>query len=300
MIGGFGKIPAKPDFIRVGHSDADTRGFEPWLEESCLRLRETGVELPSGTVKIVFHPPGAASVCVCVLAASTDAVGRRFPLTVFQLLPWASVEHRWSALPVASNAFVEAAEQVLAESVSLDVPGLLLRTSELPVLRATELDNADAICRSVLSNSPWVEVAQRLFPTATEERLAYALQTSIVAARRSGTQSATLDALVVVDIDLFFWLELMSRFTQSDGVAYAWVEEPSPRLVIALGAPSTSILLALAAPTREWPNIWPLDSKRPHALAAAGTIMEPALAQVRDAGATIEQLLRQLEQMGNV
>jgi len=299
MIGAFGKIPAKPDFIRVGHSDATTRGFEPWLDESHLRLREADVAFPTGPVKLVFHPPGAASACVCVLGASTDAVGRRFPLSLFQLLPWPNVQGRWSGLPVASNAFVEAAEQVLADSATLDLAGLQSRVGALPAMGAVELEGADAICRNVLDGSGWIEVAERLFPSGTQDRVAYALHTLILASRRSATVNVALDGPVVVDVDLFFWLELVRRFTQSDGVAYAWVEEPAPRLVVALGAPSTSLLLALAAPTCEWPQVWPLDTTRPHALAAADTAMAPILAPIREGNVSMEELLQRLEQVGN-
>lgn len=290
MIGGFGKIPAKPDFIRVGHSDATTRGFESWLDDACLRVRESGLELPEASIRFVMRPSGATHACIGALRPSRDAIGRRFPISVFHMLMWPEASPRWSALPVAVDPFLESADALLLESARLDHETLRSRTTSLWTPGADDLASTDEICRRVLAETPWGTVAERVFPAPAADRACYAFRTALTACERVATQPIAIDCPIQTDVDLFFWLELFRRFSRADSLMYLWVEEPSPRLVVALGPPPTQMLLAAIAPDREISQVWPLTTTRSAALEAAVAALSPLLEPVRDGTAPLGAL----------
>ena len=113
MNGAFGKVPSKADFARLGYSDAHTRLFESWLDEAALRMRELGVELPDAPVHFLFRFPGEPTILVGAMRPSRDSVGRRFPISFFQVLDWRTLEHRWSGLPFAMSPALEAGVELL-------------------------------------------------------------------------------------------------------------------------------------------------------------------------------------------
>ena len=292
MIGSFGKIPSKPDFVRAGHSDAQTRAFEQWLDESCLRLRECGVEVPAGGVRFVMRAAEAENVLIGTLRPSRDAIGRRFPLSVFHALQWSVMEHRWSALPALAGPFVESAEQLIADAAALDVERLRMRVTSLWTPTSHDIASMDSLCAGVLQNTPWLVVAERVFGgDRTLDHAAYAFRTFFAALQREGV--AALDCPIAVDLDLFFWLELLRRVSRSSTFMLLWMEDPLPRLVVSVGGPAPlSLLLALADGSREQQQIWPLRTSRPAALEVAAQVLGETLESIR--AKSIEHLFAEL------
>ncbi len=296
MSGGFGKIPGKADFVRVGESDGQTRQFESWLDDSCLRLRESALELPDAAVRFIVHGAGESTAMVGILRRSRDSVGRSFPFSVFTSLDWRAVQHRWSALPVAMWPTLEASDQLIADAAHLDVEAVRRRVQTLWTPGSEDLEEADAVCRKVLEQTPWLEVVQRVLgPTTAIEHASYAFRTLRAAlARPQGAFECPID----VDVDLFFWLELVRRLARSDSMTLVWTEEPTPRLIVSVGQPIHVLLVALATVGKEHSQIWPLRTQRPAALEAAHKAYGPLLEPVR--GASIEALFQTIVQAGDV
>lgn len=291
MIGGFGKIPSKGDFVRVGHSDVTSRAFESWLDDACTRVREAGLALPDASVRFVLRPAGSAEVCGGVLRPSSDAVGRQFPLSLFHMIAWSSAQPRWSGLPVLIDRFIESADEVLRESALVGLDALRAGAAALWTPGADDLAATDQVCQRVLAVTPWRELAERLFPPPVVDRAAYAFRTALLACQR---RDLAIACPIETDVDLFFWLELFRRCARDDAFGFVWVEEPAPRLIVSLGQPTTSMLLAIADPARESDQIWPLTTTRAAALEAAAVSMAPVLEPIRDGAAPLGALLETL------
>lgn len=275
MNGAFGKVPSKADFARFGYSDAHTRAFEGWLDEACLRLREVGAELPDAPVHFLLRFAGEPTAIVGALARSRDSVGRRFPLAFFRVLDWKVVEHRWSGLPFAMSPALEAGCELLRESAHLDVEAVRRRVESLWSPSDVDLANNDRLCGDVLVQTPWLEpIARTLGEDRTMERAAYAFRTL-----KSALTQCAAECPIQVDVDLFFWLELCRRLGAKDALHVFWTEEPVPRVIVGVGAPHVSTLLAISEPGREVQQIWPLTTTRPVALeqahAALGSLLQP-------------------------
>jgi type VI secretion system protein ImpM len=295
VIGGFGKIPAKPDFVRVGHSDATTRTLENWLDEASSRVRESGLALPDTSIRFVMRP--ANSPGVGVIRPSQDAVGRRFPLTVFHMLMWSAAQPRWSGLPVLVDPFIEEADGILRESARFDVEMLRARVTTLWTPGSADLEATDEICRRVLADTPWRAMAERMFQEPIFDRAAYAFRTALIASQRDEPQS--IDCPIVNDVDLFFWLELFRRCARTEAIAFVWIEEPSPRLIVSLGPLPVTTLLSIADPRRESAQLWPLTTTRAAALEAAVAALGPVLEPIRDGSAPLHGLLDVLSRARN-
>lgn len=297
MITGFGKIPDKADFVRIGHADATTRKFETLLDEAWSRLAESSPDAVLAPVRFAFRPAGAPYAFVGVIRPSTDSIGRRFPLTMGFLLPWHLIASRWSAVPAALGPFLDAADSLIQSAAGLTIDELQQRA--LMVRGPTDSDvlALDSVCRRVLDETAWSSMAQRLFETATNERSAYALHAALMACAQGSSQLA-IDCPIREDVDLFFWLELARRFSDNEQISFAWVEEESPRLIVSLGSKAQLPLTALSDPKHESDHIWPLETEREVSRQMALDKLGSALTPVESGGPPLETLLQNLSRTG--
>src|SRR6478736_2854703 len=95
-VGAFGKTPRAADFLYYGPVDADTQAFRDWLEDgvSWASARTPDVwRLPATELPVfgfVFRAPGG-NLVVGALRASSDSVGRDFPISAYVVLPGAGL-----------------------------------------------------------------------------------------------------------------------------------------------------------------------------------------------------------------
>lgn len=288
MNGAFGKVPSKADFARLGYSDGHTRQFEGWLDEACLRLREVGAELPEVPVHFLLRFAGEPTVLVGAMARSRDSVGRRFPLSFFRVLDWRVVEHRWSGLPFAMSPALEAGSELLRDAAHLDPESVRRRVEALWSPSDHDLARNDQLCGDVLVRTPWLEPIQRtLGADQTKERASYAFRT--LKSALANPQCAA-ECPIEIDVDLFFWLELSRRLgartpAMGEALSVFWTEEPLPRVIVGVGAPSMSTLVAISEPNRDVQQIWPLTTKRPIALEQAHAVLGPVLEPISSGSA---------------
>src|SRR5688572_10908846 len=100
-VGYVGKVPAQADFVRHHVTDRIGGEFDRWLVKSTQNLLSVRAELPKAPVRFVFSAPQCDSVAVGVLAASSDHVGREFPLAIYTVVPAQLAAQHALGLPLA-------------------------------------------------------------------------------------------------------------------------------------------------------------------------------------------------------
>ena len=95
---------------------------------------------------------------------------------------------------------------------------------------------------------------------------------------------------MVIDLDLFFWADLIHRSLrwEGEGPGLFWTEQ-TPRLIVALGPARPSILSHFMA-HRASGSFWPLWTERDDALMRAGRGLSARMRQVIDQDGTLRDL----------
>lgn len=301
-IGLLGKAPRHAEFVRHNAASPLARYLLRWLEEGTGLLHGARSALPTAPASFVFTAPGEGSVLVGVLGPSTDSLGRAFPLAVFQEVPAETVVARYALLPEAFQPFFQASVELLREAASLDVPRLQERAAKLPSVRPGDLRVAERLREELLSERRCAELLQHVSGDRPPESRYYALHTFLTACagerhREQGLANIMLDCPFPSHMGPVAWLELASRLLRWSSVppAFVWSDGEQPRLLLCLGAAPPTLLLYLAQPARTGPQLWPLRTERPAAMAQAKQALTPAHHRVIDAStSTLDQLLRVL------
>lgn len=280
-IGFIGKLPAQADFVRHGLAERIGGELDRWLQRSQQALQLAKSELPDTTLRFVFSAPGCDAVAIGVLRASRDRVGRSFPLAIFTMCPLTRAVTEFPALPYVHAAFLEAGCALLerAETLTLDV----FRSAVLALPLPSESDaaaHAPALLDGLQSQRA-LELLSQLFPLehSASASAAYALHTLCMATDAvrgaPGQGAATVLACPLLSApaahggepSLFAWLELVRRrLSWRDSCpSYIWLDGPSARVLIALGAAPEQMLHFVAAPDTKATRLWPLVTTRPEA-----------------------------------
>jgi type VI secretion system protein ImpM len=260
----FGKIPARPDFVRERFAGPSAQRLDQWLVKSVETLHAARATLPPVMVRFAFSSPDTSSYIVGVLSPSRDQVGRDFPVAVFSHMPAAAIAEQVLGVPLAFGAFLGAAEALIREVPALEASEVLARLDQLPSVQAPELHGATQRALEALRESDAREHLERVLGDADGSAPAYAYYTAAAAIRASSASNAVvLDCPIAIDIDLLAWLKLVSGFARGrDPISFFWTEAPEPRLLIALGAPSTQVLSFISDPAHSSARLWPLTTRR--------------------------------------
>lgn len=246
VVGGFGKIPAKADFLRANTADPAAQHPIAWLEQGVEQLHEGPIALLPRPVRFVFT--AGASTLVGVLRASRDRVGRAFPLGLFGVLPANECAANFPAIPLAAADFLSDAEALAAESLFLDDAALVGRALLLVAPPAAQLK---ARFDAVLAGAQHDEVAVGDWAKAL-----WVLRTATAAVRGRPPARAqvTLDCGVSGEGDRFAWLEIVRRLLGWRAAPpFFWSER---RLLVALGPPDKNVLGWLSDEARTSPRLW--------------------------------------------
>ena len=125
IVGFFGKIPARGDFVRAGLPRSFTDPWDDWLQRAITGSRELLGErwLPAWLEAPIWHFTLPAGQCgslpvLGVWMPSVDAAGRHFPLTLARLGP----------LPAHPADWLATAETIGLDAVQADLaPDALIR-----------------------------------------------------------------------------------------------------------------------------------------------------------------------------
>jgi type VI secretion system protein ImpM len=294
-----GKAPCQGDFIRWNAGDALSQAFHRWLEEAHEAVRRANARLPETPVGFVFTAPGGRQALVGTLAASSDRVGRAFPLAVYLSVNAASAAEQVSALPDSFRAFFAAGRQLLADAASLSLGDLESRLAALASVSAGDAVGAEAQRRRVLA-SPAAPLLQRLQADGEPAGVPYYAFNTLLKAcqaergKEPSKPGVTLECPFPQPLGPFPWVELAKRQLRwrTAPPALFWHDGPAPRAFVSIGTPGVSVLMHLAKPEHSSMKVWPLRTRQAAAVESARQALSPAQRKVlEDPGTTVEALL---------
>lgn len=260
-----GKLPTRGDFLRVNVVEADVRALDRWMEEAQGHLTVSSLAFPS-CVKVLWR--GERGWVVGSFVPSRDSVGRTYPLGA--ATPTSNPTPP-SVLAVASDGMLSGFVDWLAAADRVGEAGLL---DGLARVASTTLDllGAQRLCHQVASTQLVAEVEERLFDTPDGRDYAYRTLCVAVDSVMSG-QRLVLDCPLAIDVDQFFWLSLVGALAPG-APSVMWVEEPTPRMLVAFGTMPPTALRVLAGRSEDPSWHWPLTTAREAARRAAANAMQ--------------------------
>jgi type VI secretion system ImpM family protein len=285
----FGKLPARPDFVRVNYGGRAAAELDQWLVQNVEQLHLGKVPLP-GPLRFAFCSPRTQHVMFGALAPSRDEAGREFPVTVFDSVPLAAVLGRLPLQLLAHEAFFNGAEAVIREAQTLAAGAPIepsLSGLHAPAVAAAAAHESDYQRTLVGASAP--KFLERAFGPIDSGMCFYgcfAFLTAAAPVRDEAPEKlgTVLECPVGSELDRMAWITLAGRVLsrwRSAVPSCFWIERPSPRLLIALGPPPSDILRALADSAYKSSRIWPLTTDRPQAVERAKTALGPSLPQAR-------------------
>ncbi|MBL8603497.1 MAG: type VI secretion system-associated protein TagF [Myxococcales bacterium] len=303
-VGIYGKLPTQGDFVRVNASDPAAQSLDLWVQESLEQLQRAGAELPREATFFCYQGPHPAlPVLLGAMAPSRDSVGRVYPVLIFTRIDPQLAAARLSALHVGYGRFLLDAARMLGDLDRADGALLAAWSRNMRLPSPELLAQADRVCMHVLGQSLSGDLQARVFGADAMARwhYAYALKTVVdgcdSARARPSRLSITLDCPVGSDLDGFAWLEMIRRRLYGSQVrpSFVWREGAAPRLLVALGAATPTMLKQLARPADQAQNLWPLRAGRAEALEQAWAAMAPHHRQVLETPALpLEHLFAQM------
>jgi type VI secretion system protein ImpM len=295
-----GKAPCQGDFIRWNAGDAVSQQFHRWLEEGHEAVRRANVLLPAEPIHFVFTAAGARQALVGVMAPSSDKVGRIFPLAAYLVADTPALAgHANVLLPGSHEAFFAGARQLLSDAATLPADDLNKRLEALSAQTAGDAGSAEAYRRKAQLAPASSLVRQFTTDGAVPGVQYYAFRTFMTACsaekgKEPSKPGVTLDCPFPAETGPFPWVELARRVLQwrTTTPALFWHHGPSPRLLLSLGPPGSSVLLHLAKPDHSSMKLWPLRTRQPNAIETAKQALSPAQRRaLEDESATAEALI---------
>lgn len=295
-----GKAPCQADFIRMNAPAPVVHQFHRWLEDGLATLTAALRQFPPAPVSFAFTAPGERSLLVGAMAASTDKVGRQFPLSVFCEVESAPLADKFSLIPAAFADFLQAAAQLAGDAASIATKDeLAARLSALPVPNAEALGAAEAQRQQALAERKGGALLAAI-GKETPGAGFYAFRTFLTACvRERGKEPARanviLDCPLSQEMDPLPWLELACRLLQWRNAPPAFFWSAGTRLLLSLGPPTPSVIGFLANPAQTGTKLWPLRVSQPTAIASAREALSPAQREAIEREDTpLGELLRHL------
>ncbi|SEF73459.1 type VI secretion system-associated protein TagF [Marinobacterium lutimaris] len=168
MIGCFGKIPAKADFIGQNATGSVIRELDQWLQNALLHFldhedwQRRFDELP--VCFFSYHAKNGSDVMGAMISSS-DSSGRRYPFFIHQIL---APEGRPGLLPymnTMAETFARQASQILLDSVHGEAPvDPLPRVQDLRALNAQDIALYQSIHERFLQDYSFDDVGKALLP----------------------------------------------------------------------------------------------------------------------------------------
>ncbi len=265
----YGKLTAQADFARWNAGDFSRAGLDAWFEEGNGALAAARARLPAEPVCFCLPVPHAAFIGVFV--ASTDAVGRSFPLVLVERVALSDLGV-YSQVPSAYGDFLAAGAACLEDGRAGTLADLVARVAELPAV-SPGLDGQDT--EGALGETSVADLASGVGELSRGG--AYALRTFFTACDQANKGTAagkpvslTVDAPAPTPTTCLFWLELARRWLRprAEVPSFFWTPRGN-RLLVGLGAPAPATLLYLGNPQHKAARLWPLRTDVPAAIDAA-------------------------------
>lgn len=143
----FGKLPNRPDFVRVNHLHPAAQEFDDLIQRTFERNAahidwQPGAALPAA-VDFQYVTRDQRYTLLGVLSPSFDQAGRRYPLVGAAILPTASIEAFLPCSPIAFEVFFDGLREQVANAIENSVEALSCRQFLETHVRDCESANAD-------------------------------------------------------------------------------------------------------------------------------------------------------------
>lgn len=292
-VGVYGKIAGQPDFLRVNAGAFSQAGLDLWFQEGVEALRSAGASLAASATAFLLRPSKSRQAAfVGAFSQSVDAAGRSFPLVVFRLLAPSDLTQPFPALLDSQEEFVRGAGLIATEGQSLVAADLTARVEALdasPLASGSvrgsaaqpQDDSAQPLLAALGGGAAAVAYAMRTFAAACDQ----AAKAPTRPAASDGNEVSTVvtvDAPAPTPAVRRFWLEMAQQRLggQEASPSFIWTDDPSGRLLLALGPPPPAMLTYLANPRHRASRLWPLHTTVAVALEQALKSLTPQQHQV--------------------
>lgn len=270
-VGVFGKLTSAGDFVAHNATQPAGRTLQDWLVAEVENLAAKRKHLPMVPVKFLIRDPSGSNACIGAFAPSRDRVGREFPLCAFSYVDAPVATHRYPSLPVAYEAFLEAAAHVVGEAAAsnLDLHSVLARIDAIAQPGPSQLEDARVWTHQALDATGGQTILEALFGPLVAGGGFHGVHMFTTACAQvrggdPGRASIVLDCPCTDDVQLVFWLRLAQDLLawQRSPPSLFWTGPggPSSRLLVALGAPAAGIVHFLSDASVAAEKLWPIRS----------------------------------------
>lgn len=176
----FGKLPSEADFVRHAMAGEAALEFERWVERGIIDVHARHAEgwhapfdaaAPFAFATRALH----GQVLLGVLAASRDAVGRRYPLVVLESVPNDLLRREPHLVPLVSGEFFDAACEIALHARGHDRTSLVRAASMLAAPSLGMLHSAQHEYEAWAESTPIAQAFATLFAPAPLAFAAHAL-----------------------------------------------------------------------------------------------------------------------------
>ena len=278
-----GKIPSRPDFVRINIVEPEAVEFATWLEQAAEACRRTHCDGKHPTVNFLFVPEQGKAALVGVVRPSNDTVGRSSPVAIFAPLTGARTSPTYPGVIRAASGFLIAAAKLLESSKTETQATVEARLKELSVPTGADLAATQQSTKALLLDTRCGGHHDALFDRSVPEQHLYAYRTLAMACeqarsyRPGGKPGVTLDCPTLDDAQLVIWAEMIRRLLGNQRVAPSlfWVYGVPPpgygsvtlkaratpaRLLACLGAATPLAPAFMANADSDNPKLWPLKT----------------------------------------
>ncbi|NTV10810.1 MAG: type VI secretion system-associated protein TagF [Zoogloea sp.] len=193
----FGKLPNRPDFVRINHNHPAALEFDELIqrtfERSSARIDWLGCDVLPGAVDFLYVTRDYRHTMLGVLSPSFDQAGRRYPLVAAAILPSDSIDGFLPCSPIAYEVFFDGLRAQVTNAVENSVEALSCRQFLESEVRSHENACADF---ELAEN-----IVQRFMATQPAARMGDLLATSL-----------TAPVLQQALLNLIFYREFLQRF----------------------------------------------------------------------------------------
>lgn len=271
--GGFGKLPAFDDFVRVSSNGPEAQLLDRWLHDglSYHAQKELGPEWEACYDanlyhRFVFRPDKGTQTLAGVIRAAMDQHGRRFPYALFGILPTSIPDQHPLWIPMLNDLFFNPLEIELEQiALCFEVAEVRERLRAPGVLTPPDRSTR-ARYRVFLEEVSCGEMGfgPDEHPTGPLEELVSVFNTGI--SQRHLLPTALSFPLGQPEyargLEMSFWIELsliLVRSTRS-ALSLFWTSSQAPAtqpyLVVVFGQPEEALMAALLRPEGLGRAVW--------------------------------------------
>lgn len=241
LLGGLGKLPSQPEFIRVNTGTREVQAFDQTIQEGLYYMkREYGAAWETTYDHRLFHrfvyrADNCGQTLVGVMRGAMDSVERRYPFAAFYLIPTLFLDTTPAWVPDLEAELFAPLEQLIEELAETPNLAVIKRRFQDPVVLPRRTAASEQRYHELLDDVECQDLGA--FPGSSVDRLLGELVSFLPGADgHPKTLSATL-ALPLIQpgyargLEIRFWLELVMLLLNwyPPTFSYFWQSgKPSP------------------------------------------------------------------------